>query len=282
MDSSLEFLNQQSLLSTEWVQFKEDLSQITKHVILINKNLDATTDVANLIRRLQFLCYELRSQINENATAEYKLKILNDFFFYQKNFSAVSGDEGDEPTYQSLFLEKALLQRSGSAITMTLIYNHLAQHIGLPLYFIDLDPKCFLKFAGDTHTIFIDLSHGGKFLSADDLLENIRRRLKNEKISISQICEGLSPLQFLVNYLTNLKKYLIRQSNIPDLLIVQNSLLDLLPQNLSLLGERAILYYKLNLPKNSAADLKRYFSFQPRERAPQELVRIYDEIVGTV
>ena len=280
MESSLEFLHQQSLLGTEWVQFKEDLSQITRHVILINKNLDPTTDITNLIRRLQFLCYELRSQINESHTSEDKLKILNDFFFCQKDFFSVSTFESDELAYESLFLEKTLMQRSGSDVTMTLIYNHLAQHIGLPLYFIDLDPKCFLKFVGENQTTFIDLSRSGKFLSADDLLENIRRRLKNDKISISQICESLSPLQFLVNYLSGLKKYLTRQTQLKDLLLVQNSLLDLLPQNLNLLGERAIIYYKLHLPKNSVADLKRYFSFQPRDRAPQELVRIYDEIVG--
>ncbi len=280
MESSLEFLHQQSLLSNEWVQLKEDLHQITKHIILINRNLDTTTNVTNSIRRLQFLCYELRSQVHESDSPENKLRILNDFFFFQKSYFVTSDSDSDVTSYQSLFLDRTILKRSGSAITISLIYKHLAQHIGLPLNFIDLDPKCFLKYIGSSQTIFIDLSRGGKFLTADDLIENIRTRLKNEKISLSQICESLSPLQFLVNYLSGLKRHSNRQSQLNELLIVQNSLLDLLPQNLSLLGERAILYYKLNLPKNSASDLKRYFSFQPRERAPQDLVRIYDEIVG--
>ena len=273
-------LHQQSLLQPEWIHVKEDLSQITKHVILLNKNLDATTDVENLVRRLQFLCYELRAQIGDGESLENKLRILNDFFFYQKNFLAVSATDTEDPPYQSLFLEKALLQKAGSSITITLIYNHLAQHIGLPLYFIDLDPKCFLKFVGDEQTIFIDLSRGGKFLSAEDLLENIRKRLKNEKLSVSKVCESLTPSQFLVNYLNSIKRHLLRSASLNELLIVQNSLLDLLPQNLSLLGERALLHYKLNLWKNSVSDLKRYFSFQPRERAPQELVRIYEEMIG--
>lgn len=280
MDSSLEYLHQQSLLSPEWIQFKEDLSQITRHIGLVNKNLEPETDIANLIRRLQFLCYELRSQLSEKETPENKLKILNEFFFSVKNFSSLASHEYDEIPYQSLLLEKALLQRTGSPLIITLIYNHLAQHIGLPLYFIDLEPKCFLKYIGETSTIYIDLSRGGKFLTAEELLENMRRRLKDHKISISQICETLTPLQFLVSYLASLKTYLTRHSKLEQLLIIQNSLLDLLPQNLHLLGERALIFYKLNLHKNAILDLKRYFSFQHRERAPQELVRLYDELIG--
>ncbi len=280
MDSSLEYLHQQSLLSPEWIQFKEDLSQITRHIGLVNKNLEPETDIANLIRRLQFLCYELRSQLSEKETPENKLKILNEFFFSVKNFSSLASQEYDEILYQSLLLEKALLQRTGSPLIITLIYNHLAQHIGLPLYFIDLEPKCFLKYIGETSTIYIDLSRGGKFLTAEELLENMRRRLKDDKISISQICETLTPLQFLVSYLASLKTYLTRHSKLEQLLIIQNSLLDLLPQNLHLLGERALIFYKLNLHKNAILDLKRYFSFQHRERAPQELVRLYDELIG--
>ncbi len=280
MDSSLEYLHQKSLLSPEWIQFKEDLSHITKQIGLINKQLEPTTDITNLIRRLQFLCYELRSQLSEDEHPETKLKILNDFFFTQKNFSSLAQSELDEIPYLSLFLERALVQRSGSPLIMTLIYNHLAQHIGLPLHFIDLEPKCFLKYLGETQTTYIDLSRGGKSLGAEELLENMRRRLKDEKISISQICETLTPLQFLVSYLTSLKKYLTRHSKLEELLLIQNSLLELLPQNLHLLGERALLFYKLNLPKNSILDLKRYFSFQHRDRAPQELVRIYDELIG--
>jgi regulator of sirC expression with transglutaminase-like and TPR domain len=280
MDSSLEYLHQQSLLSPEWIQFKEDLSQITRHIGLVNKNLEPDTNIANLIRRLQFLCYELRSQISENETPENKLKILNEFFFSNKKFSCIASHEVDNAPYQSLLLEKALINRSGSPLIITFIYNSLAQHIGLPLYFIDLEPKCFLKYVGDSTTIYIDLSRGGKFLTAEELLENMRRRLKDDKISISQVCETLSPLQFLVSYLSSLKAYMNRHSKLEQLLIIQNSLLDLLPQNLHLLGERALLFYKLKLPRNAILDLKRYFSFQPRERAPQELVRIYDELIG--
>ncbi len=282
MDSSLEFLNQQALLGAEWVQFKEDLLQITKHIILINQNLVPATDSKNLIRRLQFLCYELRSQINDWDSPESKLETLNDFFFFQKNFYSIEDDADHEVSYKSSFLDWVLTKRSGSPVTITLIYNHLAKHIGLPLYFVDLDPKCFLKFSGSVNTQFIDLSRGGKSLSATELIENMRTRLQNDKISSSKICENISPLQFLVNYLYGLRRYLAAQSQLKELLIVQNSLLDLLPQNLQLLGERAVLYYKLNLPKSSVSDLKRYFSFQTRDRAPQELVRIYDEIIGHV
>ena len=86
MDSSLEYLHQQSLLSPEWIQFKEDLSQITRHIGLVNKNLEPETDIANLIRRLQFLCYELRSQLSEKETPENKLKILNGYNYLQVKY----------------------------------------------------------------------------------------------------------------------------------------------------------------------------------------------------
>jgi len=282
MDSSLEFLHQQSLLCTEWIPFKDDLTEITKHISLVNKRLLASTDTAHLIRRLQFLCYELRSQLAGNESVENKFEILNDFFFKQKNFLVQLNIESeiDDLNCQSLFLENTLVQRSGCPMLISLIYSHLALHIGLPLYFIDLEPKYFLKYEGLAKTLFVDLSRNGSFLTAEELLESIRCRLKDENISISQICESLTFREFLVSYLSHFKKKFIMQSKLNELLIIQNSLLDLLPQNLNLLGERAILYYKLNLPKNSVLDLKRYFSFQHRDRAPQELIRIYDELIG--
>jgi hypothetical protein len=48
---------------------------------------------------------------------------------------------------------------------------------------------------------------------------------------------------------------------------------------LKFVGERALLHRRLGNFKSSLADLKRYFAFHERAKAPADLVALFDEMM---
>jgi regulator of sirC expression with transglutaminase-like and TPR domain len=182
----------------------------------------------------------------------------------------------------TLLLHQVLAARTGSPAVLSLIYSFLAGQIGLQLEFVDLRPTCFLKFIETGISRFIDLTRNGRILDSDDLLESLHSRFHLDTVPASALLDHVPSDRFMTQYLSNLKAIYIRRSEPEALLIIQNALMIHQPASLQLLGERALLQRRLGNFKNALADLKRYFAFCDRTQAPEEMIRVYDELITLV
>lgn len=255
------------------------LHQMLKEMSVVSAQLEPSLHSQWVIKRVQFYAYELRSQTPLHTTPANACAILNTFFFERKGFSAIARPQDATDPAPAFLLHKVLAARTGAPVVLSLIYSFLACQIGLRLQFVDLRPSCFLKFIENGVSRFIDLSRGGRILNSHDLLESLQTRYHVASVPASALLDPVPKDRFMVDYLAALKLACIKRNDPESLLVVQNALMNYQPSSLQLLGERALLHRRLGNFKFALADLKRYFSFHDRASAPNELIRVYDELL---
>lgn len=256
------------------------LHRMLREMSTISAQLESSIPSDWIVKRVQFLAYELRSHTPAHSTPLESCRILNQYFFREKGFNAVSRLQDIPDASTALLLHRVLVTRTGAPAVLSLLYSFLACQIGLRLEFIDLRPTCFLKFVENGVSRFIDLTREGRVLSSDDLLESLHTRFHLEAVPRSALLDHVPSSRFMTDYLLALKVAYVRRGEPEALLLIQNALMAHSPASLQLLGERALLYRRLGHLKSALSDLKRYFSFSDREKSPEELTRVYDELVA--
>ncbi len=255
------------------------LHQMLKEMSAVSSQLEPSVQADWVVKRVQFYAYELRALTPLNSKPTEACQILSSFFFEAKGFCAVPKPQELAEPETAYLLHKVLSARIGAPAVLSLIYSFLGCQIGLPLEFVDLRPTCFLKFVENGVSHFIDLSRRGRIMNNDDLLDLLHTRFHMDSVPDSALLDPVPSGRFMVEYLAALKMAYIKRSSPEALLIIQNALLVHQPASLQLLGERALLHRRLGNFKNALADLKRYFSFNDRSKAPPEMVRVYDELI---
>lgn len=253
-----------------------------KEMSAISAQLDPGIGADWMVKRVQFMAYELRTHTPYEASPFELCEILNDYFFEQKGFSAVAKIHEAKDPLTCLLLQRVLSSRTGAPVVLSLIYSFLATQIGLKLEFVDLRPTCFLKCVVDGASHYIDMNGRGRILSSEAMLECLHSRVHMKAIPAAALLEPVSMERYLSEYLTMLKMEYVRRSNHESLLTIQNALMAQQPSSLQLLAERALLYRRLGHFKQALADLKRYFSFQEKETAPIEVLTVFNELTELV
>jgi regulator of sirC expression with transglutaminase-like and TPR domain len=258
------------------------LHRMLKEMSAISAQLDPGVGADWMLKRVQFMAYELRSHTPLEATAFELCETLNDYFFKQKGFKSIPKISEAKDPLACLLLQRVLSSRVGSPAVLSLIYSFLATQIGLKLEFVDLRPTCFLKFVENGNSHYVDMNGEGRVLTSEALLESLHLRIQMKAIPKEALLEPVSVERFLCEYLGSLKSEYIRRSNLESLLIIQNALLAQQPSSLQLLAERALLYRRLGHFKQALSDLKRYFSFHDKETAPSEVLTVFHELTELV
>ena len=235
-----------------------------------------------VIKRVQFMAYDLRTHTPVEATPHELCETLNNYFFKQKGFHAIAKFQEQKDPLPSLLLHRVLSARSGAPVVLSLIYSFLGAQIGLKLEFVDLRPTCFLKFVVDGVSYYVDMNGEGRVLTSADLLDSLHSRFHLKAIPSEALLEPVSLERYMSEYLNNLKVEYVRRANLDALLLIQNALMAHQPSSLQLLAERALLYRRLGHFKQALADLKRYFSFHDKESAPSEVLSVYNELTELV
>lgn len=250
---------------------------LLREVSRISARLDTAASYERILKRAQFLAYELQSISDMNDTEEERLQTLNQFFFDEKQFRCLPQTETDPAT--SYLLHHVLTRRTGSSIVLALLYAFLAEATGIKLDFVDLDPTCFLRWNDNGRSRFIDITRKGRTLTNDELLETLHSRFKLVSVPPDTVFETRSFESYITDYVMALKRTIDPVHEPERMLFLQNTLITYQPSELPLVGERAFLHRRLGNFKLALADLKRYFAFHDRARAPLDLVHLYDEML---
>lgn len=218
-------------------------------------------DPQNTCRRaFSFMIYDLEAQ-SKNQSDEDKLAILNHFFFNNKKFRNCS---------ESLFIRSTVENRKGHQILLSILYARLGQSIGLNLKLLHIPNHHILSWSTTGHTNYIDLSKNGQRLTEDEWLALLSKH--------SMEIRMLNSSEILVQYLSYLSMYFRQTDDLSSLHRCLNVLMELEPENIRTLTERALVRKKLGLMKESLQDFKRYFSFTNDSEAPIDLVLAFKEL----
>ena len=247
-----------------------------REVARISNELDPEMPTEWMIKRSQFFAYELTSCLPEDCVSERdRLAFLNRFLFNIKNFKCLTEISHLTRPSDAFRLSRVLAARAGSPMMLAMLYAFLAERLSVTLEFVDFNPAWFLKWTEDGRVRYIDVARGGSTMGTEELMTQMTERYAAHSF------EACSFETFMVTYVSDLKSTLVGVEVQPDKqLFLQNVLIAYQPSNLQLLTERALLNRRLGNFKTALTDLKRYFAFHDRDRAPADIVRLHDELIA--
>ena len=99
------------------------------------------------------------------ATGSQRALLLSSFFCDDLGFA---GNEQDYYDARNSYLDWVLDHRRGLPITLSVIILLLGKRLDLPLYGINMPAHFLVMYREDASVLFIDLFHGGTFLTRKD------------------------------------------------------------------------------------------------------------------
>jgi regulator of sirC expression with transglutaminase-like and TPR domain len=208
---------------------------------------------------------------DEGLEEKDRLDKLIHFFFEEKSFHLHDSQDVSEI---HLSLSRALTDYSAHPYVATLLFLHLAHSLQIPLFWIQSTNKSILKWHRSGRCEYIDFLRKGKTLTEEEVL----------KVFEAKDCraECWSPAQLYKGYLDLITQALEKTTQPKALLLAYSLAIQLDDSNTHLLARRAFLRYRLGYTKDAHADLKRYFSFVEKKKAPFEIIDLYQKVLDGV
>ncbi len=251
--------------------FAQSLCEIAAH-------LNSDCDLSQLKRRVQFLIFDIRSQISLDESLSEKVHKLSRLFFLDKNYKITNEPLNENFSVSTHLLDNCLTKKTGTLDITCGLYFILCEALNIKAEFLNLYPPCYLKFYEDGHTFYVDLSQMGRELETEDMLQIINKYYSELDINDSHLMAGMSSAEFLDHYIAQIQSRLKANSRFDSWRSLQNIRMTLKPESLGLIAERALVHYEMGLHKEALLDLKRYFSFVDYQQAPSRLALLYEHL----
>jgi len=133
-------------------------------------------DYDNYKMILDKMAIDLKEQI-ETKYADFvtiydKVKMLNNYFFYEKVFKANTKDyyEADNS-----YLNRVIDRRTGIPITLSVVYMLIAGRIGIKFYGVNIPNHFIIKYKDDIDEFFIDVFNYGVIISKFEALNFLKQ-----------------------------------------------------------------------------------------------------------
>lgn len=248
----------------------EDCPAFITLLLKLDAHLHFISDEQALFRKINFLVYELKA-LSEGLKEKDKIHVLNSFFFEKNGFHSIFELQ---PTSKNLSFQKLLSTKSANSLLLAILYQFFANQIDLPIYAINIESLQILKWHNDNKCLYIDLHRNGKIFSHNEILE-----ILNDNLSYGDCFEALTIKQIFSQYLEKLSQSLQIENLDSHLLTCLDIALDVDEHNLKALCQRGILNYKKGYFQQALKDLKKYFSFSDLSSAPDDLKKVYQQLL---
>lgn len=191
---------------------------------------------------------------------------LNRFLFKDEGFSGNTGDY-DDP--RNSFLNQVLDRRTGSPITLAVVYIEVARRAGIRVDGVNFPGHFLLRFPFGAEdepgkAFFVDPFHGGSILSERNCRALLRRHAGDQVEFDSRLLAPATKQQILVRMLGNLKRLYVRMRSFPQGRAITDLLLAIDPSAFRELRDRGLLSYHVNDYAAALRDLEAYLRYTSR------------------
>jgi len=252
-------------LQTEWHQYlqvKESDWSLVHIGLLIAGHLQPGMNRLHYAHQLDDMVGVLASRVKSSDLMSARLQVLNDYFYTECGFG---GNPADYYNPDNSLLNRVIETRLGIPITLSILYMHLAQAVGIPAFGIGF-PGHFLVGVDDTGELLVlDVFNRAEHLEKKNLFSLLLKSnvTANENTDIEKYLVPVSKRSIVVRLLRNLKNIYIEQQQVEKALVVVELVLSLIPDAADELRDRGMIYHHLDYIQGAVHDLNRYLELQP-------------------
>ena len=214
-------------------------------------------DIENEIQKINDIGISLKNSIVESKNHTYRISLLNEFLFQTCGFN---GNMEDYYNPKNNFLNYVIDEKTGTPITLAILYSELGKHIELDLRIIGF-PSHVIVEGGEE--LMLDPFNKGKQLSADDLREILLRNYGDDVELVPEYLNAITVEQILIRILRNLKSSYTESYSYKKSIRCNLMILAISPDSPDEIRDIGILEEKLMNYKKSIKYLERYLELDP-------------------
>ena len=214
-------------------------------------------DIENEVQKINDIGISLRNSIVESKNHTYRISLLNEFLFQTCGFN---GNMEDYYNPKNNFLNYVIDEKTGTPITLAILYSELGKHIELDLRIIGF-PSHVIVEGGEE--LMLDPFNKGKQLSTDDLREILLRNYGDDVELVPEYLNEITVEQILIRILRNLKSSYTESYSYEKSIRCNLMILAISPDSPDEIRDIGILEEKLMNYKKSIKYLERYLELDP-------------------
>ena len=241
---------------------------LARACLMIAQDAYPGLDVDRYLGEIERMAIRLRARMPQANAAEEKVVALNQFLFDDLGYWGNTDDYYDP---RNSYLNEVIDRKTGTPISLSILYMELGRRIGLPLEGVSFPGHFLVRLRLRGGTLVLDPFAGGTPQSEAELRERLQRVIPEGaaggvapvELPLDQFLEPASNRQILARVLRNLKG-IYREKDKPErMLEVLNRMLVVAPDASSELRDRGYVYQRLECWRPALKDLRDYVEREP-------------------
>jgi regulator of sirC expression with transglutaminase-like and TPR domain len=241
---------------------------LARACLMIAQDAYPGLDVDRYLGEIERMAIRLRARMPQANAAEEKVVALNQFLFDDLGYWGNTDDYYDP---RNSYLNEVIDRKTGTPISLAILYMELGRRIGLPLEGVSFPGHFLVRLRLRGGTLVLDPFAGGTPQSEAELRERLQRVIPEGaaggvapvELPLDQFLEPASNRQILARVLRNLKG-IYREKDKPErMLEVLNRMLVVAPDASSELRDRGYVYQRLECWRPALKDLTDYAEREP-------------------
>ncbi|WP_299490842.1 tetratricopeptide repeat protein [Acaryochloris sp. IP29b_bin.137] len=219
-----------------------------------------TLDISAYLNKLNTMAMAVEEQL---AAEAYPLKVLQTINRYLYEDLGFTGNTQCYYDPRNSFLNDVMDRRLGIPITLSLVYMEVARRVGFPMVGINFPGHFLIRPDRGDMSIHVDPFFQGELLFEQDCCDRITQVFGQPMDLRPEFFAVVSPQQFLIRLLTNLKQIYLNENQLEKCLGASEQILLVDPKYYRELRDRGILYYHVGRWSEAQQDLQEYLAQHP-------------------
>lgn len=232
-------------------------------------------EIQTYLQRLDKMAEEVSQEL---PSEPYPLKILQTINRYLFETQGFQGNTQDYYDPRNSFLNEVLDRRTGIPITLSLVYLEIAHRIGFPMTGINFPGHFLIRPEQEGMELWVDPFHQGEILFPEDCKNRLESLYQKPVELRPEFFEAISPPQFLVRMLNNLKHIHLDRGDLDRCVAASERILLIDPDALLERRDRGVLYYQLGRWVEARQDLEDYLGKIPHAQDRPFIFQLLDRI----
>ncbi len=238
---------------------------VAEACLMIAQDAYPGLDVDAQLARLDDMAATVRARLPADAFVEQRLALLNAYLFDELE---IRGNTADFFDPRNSYLNEVIDRRIGIPITMSILYCHLGNLLGIALRGVSFPGHFLVKVPVRGGVMVLDPFHAGVPQSLDQLRQRLVEVLPAGvraagQVEVEPYLEAASDREIVARVLRNLKSIHLKSNQPNALLAVLNRMLVVAPESAEELRDRGLVYAQLECFRPAAHDLEHYLRRRP-------------------
>lgn len=206
---------------------------------------------------------EAAARISGGGDGAARARALADFLFRQQGFRGNRAEYNDP---RNSFLNELLTRRLGLPISLSVLFLHLGQQLGLPVQGVGMPGHFIVSVTTEAGPLYLDPFNGGEPLTREQCLELVQQATGYRGPFDVRWLAPTPPRDIVARMLNNLRNFYSQAEDWPRTASVIERLRELQPETPTHARDLGMVLYRLGALRRAAESLTEYLALAPNAR----------------